>query len=160
MTLKGKTALVTGSSKGLGRAVALRFAKRGADIVINYSRDKAPANETVARATTTGTHVITVHADVSDVTQIEKLFQATLDTFGKPDIVVANTGIEKVNTPVTDTTEDDYDLLFRVNAKGPFFVLRAAAHHIADGGRIITPPPAPSPASASTAPASAHRNTW
>ncbi|MFF4410761.1 glucose 1-dehydrogenase [Streptomyces sp. NPDC001404] len=137
MTLKGKAALVTGSSKGLGRAVALRFAERGADVVINYSREKAPADEAVAQATASGVRAIAVQADVSDVAQIERLFQAALDAFGKLDIVVANAGIEKVNVPVTEITEDDYDLLFRVNTKGPFFVLQAAARHIADGGRII-----------------------
>ncbi|MEV7938648.1 glucose 1-dehydrogenase [Kitasatospora sp. NPDC088264] len=135
--LKGKVALVTGSSKGLGRAVALRFAERGADVVFNYSRDKAPADDAVAKATASGVRAIAVQADVSDVAEIEKLFRAGLDAFGKLDIVVANAGVEKVNIPVTDVTEDDYDLLFRVNTKGPFFVIQAAARHVADGGRII-----------------------
>ncbi|MFI7099449.1 SDR family NAD(P)-dependent oxidoreductase [Streptomyces sp. NPDC050161] len=136
-SLKGKAALVTGSSKGLGRAVALRFAERGADVVINYSRDQAPADEAVKQATASGVRAIAVQADASDVAQIDKLFRTALDTFGKLDIVIANAGIEKVNIPVTEITEDDYDLLFRVNTKGPFFVLQAAARHIADGGRII-----------------------
>jgi 3-oxoacyl-[acyl-carrier protein] reductase len=137
MTLKGKVALVTGSSKGLGRAVALRFAQRGADVVINYARDRAPAEEALAQAAAAGARAIVVQADVSQVGEIEKLFQAALGAFGKLDIVVANAGVEKVNVPVTEISEDDYDLLFRINTKGPFFVLQAAARHIADGGRII-----------------------
>ncbi|MFH8590081.1 SDR family NAD(P)-dependent oxidoreductase [Streptomyces celluloflavus] len=137
MSLQNKAALVTGSSKGLGKAVALRFASRGADVAINYSRDRTAADETPDRATACGVRAICVQADVSDVAGIEALFQTTLEAFGTIDIVVANAGIEKVNIPVVDITEDDYDLLFRVNTKGPFFVLRAAARHIADGGRII-----------------------
>ncbi|WP_277621549.1 SDR family NAD(P)-dependent oxidoreductase [Pseudomonas chlororaphis] len=74
---------------------------------------------------------------MSNVVEIEALFQAGLRAFGKIDIVVANAGIEKVNIQVVDVTEEDFDLLFRVNTKGPYFVMQAAARHIADGGRII-----------------------
>ncbi|AZD16503.1 glucose 1-dehydrogenase [Pseudomonas chlororaphis] len=137
MSLQGKVAIVTGSSKGLGRAIALRLAERGANVVINYSRDKAPADEVVAAAIAEGVKAISVQADVSNVVEIEALFQAGLRAFGKIDIVVANAGIEKVNIQVVDVTEEDFDLLFRVNTKGPYFVMQAAARHIADGGRII-----------------------
>ncbi|MGC7268691.1 SDR family oxidoreductase, partial [Mycobacteroides abscessus subsp. abscessus] len=75
-----------------------------------------------------------VQADVSKVDEINRLFDETLDAFGKIDIVVANAGVEKVNIPVVDVTEEDFDLLFRVNTKGPYFVMQAAARHIADGG--------------------------
>ncbi|MEK1913589.1 MAG: glucose 1-dehydrogenase [Pseudomonas chlororaphis] len=137
MNLQGKVAIVTGSSKGLGRAIALRLAERGANVVINYLRDKAPADEVVAAAIAEGVKAISVQADVSNVVEIEALFQAGLRAFGKIDIVVANAGIEKVNIQVVDVTEEDFDLLFRVNTKGPYFVMQAAARHIADGGRII-----------------------
>ncbi|WP_405164690.1 glucose 1-dehydrogenase [Nocardia sp. NBC_01499] len=137
MTLQGKVALVTGSSRGLGRAIALRYAELGADIIINYANDAAAADEVKAAAHAAGVKAITVQADVSDVTEIERLFTAALDAFGKIDIVVANAGIEKVNIPLVEVTEADFDLLFRVNTKGPFFVLQAAARHVADGGRII-----------------------
>jgi len=137
MNLQGKVAIVTGSSKGLGRAIALRLAERGANVVINYSRDKAPAGVGVAAAIAEGVKAISVQADVSNVVEIEALFQAGLRAFGKIDIVVANAGIEKVNIQVVDVTEEDFDLLFRVNTKGPYFVMQAAARHIADGGRII-----------------------
>ncbi|MET7518674.1 glucose 1-dehydrogenase [Streptomyces sp. NPDC005480] len=137
MDLKNKVALVTGSSRGLGRAIALRLAARGADVVVNYVSDKGAADEVVAAATASGAKAIGVQADVSKVDDIDRLFRTALDAFGKIDIVVANAGIEKVNIPVVDVTEDDYDLLFRINTKGPFFVLQAAARHVADGGRII-----------------------
>ncbi|WP_175835229.1 glucose 1-dehydrogenase [Burkholderia anthina] len=137
MSLQGKVALITGSSKGLGRAIALRLAERGANVVINYSRDKAPADEVAAAATALGVKAICVQADVSKVTEIDVLFDVALKAFGKLDIVVANAGVEKVNIPVVDVTEEDFDLLFSVNTKGPYFVMQAAARHVADGGRII-----------------------
>ncbi|WP_175777262.1 glucose 1-dehydrogenase [Burkholderia anthina] len=137
MSLQGKVALITGSSKGLGRAIALRLAERGANVVINYSRNKAPADEVAAAATALGVKAICVQADVSKVTEIDVLFDVALKAFGKLDIVVANAGVEKVNIPVVDVTEEDFDLLFSVNTKGPYFVMQAAARHVADGGRII-----------------------
>jgi 3-oxoacyl-[acyl-carrier protein] reductase len=138
MAIKGKTALVTGSSKGLGRAILLRLASQGANVVVNYSRDEAAANEVQAAAEALGVKAITVAADVSQLDGIQKLYDATIEAFGQLDIVVANAGMEKVNIPVTDVTEEDFDLLFRVNTKGPYFVLREAARRIADNGRIIT----------------------
>jgi 3-oxoacyl-[acyl-carrier protein] reductase len=138
MTLKGKTALVTGSSKGLGRAILLRLAAQGANVVVNYSRDESAANEVLDAAKSLGVQAISVAADVSQVDGIQRLYDATVDEFGQVDIVVANAGMEKVNVPVAEVTEDDFDLLFRVNTKGPYFVLREAARRIADNGRIIT----------------------
>ena len=138
MTIKGKTALVTGSSKGLGRAILLRLAAQGANVVVNYSRDEAAANEVQAAAEALGVRAITVAADVSQLDGIRRLYDATIEAFGQVDIVVANAGVEKVNIPVADVTEEDFDLLFRVNTKGPYFVLREAARRIADNGRIIT----------------------
>ena len=138
MAIKGKTALVTGSSKGLGRAILLRLAAQGANVVVNYSRDESAAHEVQAAAEALGAKAITVAADVSQLDGIQKLYDATIEAFGQVDIVVANAGMEKVNIPVTDVTEEDFDLLFRVNTKGPYFVLREAARRIADNGRIIT----------------------
>ena len=135
--LAGKTALVTGSSKGLGRAIALRLAARGANIVINYLSDDGAAEDVRRRALATGVKALCVQADVSDVSQIDRLYRDALAAFGTLDIVVANAGIEKVNIPVVDVTEEDFDHLFRINTKGPYFVMQAAARHIADGGRIL-----------------------
>ncbi|QBS44742.1 SDR family NAD(P)-dependent oxidoreductase [Nocardia sp. CS682] len=137
MSLNGKTALVTGSTKGIGRAIALRFAERGANVVINYSRDQDAADKVRAEVQQLGVKAIAVQADASDVSEIDRLFHTAVTEFGTLDIVVANAGIEKVNIPVVEVTEDDFDLLFRINTKGPYFVLQAAAKYIADGGRII-----------------------
>lgn len=137
MSFEGKVAIVTGSSKGLGRSILLRLASLGANVVVNYSRDKGAADDVATAAEKLGVKTLLVQADVSKVDEINRLFDETLDAFGKIDIVVANAGVEKVNIPVVDVTEEDFDLLFRVNTKGPYFVMQAAARHIADGGRII-----------------------
>ena len=100
VTLKGKTALVTGSSKGLGRAILLRLAAQGANVVVNYSRDEHAANQVRAAAEALGAGVITVAADVSGVDGIERLYDATIEAFGQVDIVVANAGMEQVNVSV------------------------------------------------------------
>ncbi|HJP80043.1 MAG TPA: SDR family oxidoreductase [Pseudonocardiaceae bacterium] len=138
MELQGKVALVTGSSKGLGRAIVLRLAEQGADVVINYSRDSSAADEVKKAAEAHGVRGVVVAADVSQVDGIQQLFDAAFAEFGQVDIVVANAGMEKVNIPVTDVTEEDFDLLFRVNTKGPYFVMREAARRVSDNGRIIT----------------------
>ena len=138
MGLEGKVVLVTGSSKGLGRAIILQLAAQGADVVINYSRDGAAADDVRKAAEAHGVRALTVQADVSRVEGIQGLYDAAVTGFGRVDVVVANAGMEKVNVPVSDVTEEDFDLLFRVNTKGPFFVLREAARWIADNGRIIT----------------------
>lgn len=135
--LDGKVALITGSSKGLGRAIALRLAAAGADCVINYSRDAPPALAVCEEITRLGRQAVAIQADVSVPEEIDRLFEAARARFSQIDIVVANAGVELVNVDLVDVKEEDFDRLFRVNAKGPFFVLQAAARTIADGGRII-----------------------
>jgi len=135
--LANKVALVTGSSKGPGRAIALRYASLGADLVINYAKDCASADEVVAATAKEGGRAVAVQADVAQLADIDRLFKHALKEFGKIDIVVANAGVGMVNVDLLDATEADFDRLFTVNAKGPFFVLQQAARHVADGGRII-----------------------
>jgi 3-oxoacyl-[acyl-carrier protein] reductase len=136
-TLNNKVAVITGSARGLGKAIAERYAALGAAVVINYSRDKASADEVVSNITAMGARVIAVQADVSKVAEIEKLFAAAKEAFGKIDIVVANAGIEMVETPVTDFTEEQFDRLFAINTKGTYFTMQQAAKNIEDNGRII-----------------------
>ncbi len=136
-TLKGKTALITGSARGLGKAIAERYAALGANIVVNYSRDVASSEETVSNIKAMGAKVIAVQADVSKVADIERLFDEAKKTFGKIHIVVANAGIEMVETPVTEFTEEQFDRVFNINAKGAYFTMQEAAKTIEDNGRII-----------------------
>jgi len=136
-TLTNKVAVITGSARGLGKAIAERYAALGANIVINYSRDKASAEEVVSNITAMGVKVIAVQADVSKVADIERLFAEAKKAFGKIDIVVANAGIEMVETPVVDFTEEQFDRLFSINTKGSYFTMQHAAKNIEDNGRII-----------------------
>ena len=136
-TLANKVALITGSARGLGRAIAERYAALGANIVLNYSKDKASADEAISTITAMGVKVIAVQGDVTKVADLERLFATAKDTFGKIDIVVANAGVELLEVPTTDFTEAQFDQLFTINARGTYFTIQQAARHVADGGRII-----------------------
>lgn len=136
-SLKNKTAVITGSARGLGKAIAERYAALGANIVLNYSRDKASAEEAEKNIRAMGANVISVQADVSKVVEIKHLFEEAKKTFGKIDIVVANAGIEMVETPVTQFTEEQFDRLFSINTKGAYFTMQQAALNVEDNGRII-----------------------
>ncbi len=135
--LSGKTALVTGSGRGIGKAIAERFGKLGANVIVNYSASKEPALATVEAIQKNGAEAIAIQADLARVDEIYRLFAESMEQFGQLDIVIANAGIELVNQAVVDFTEEDFDRLFNVNTKGTFFTLQAAAKHVADNGRII-----------------------
>lgn len=135
--LTGKVALITGASRGIGRAIAQRYGRLGASVVVNYSRDEASALRVVESIEAGGGRAIACQADVSSVNDLDRLFANTLDTFGRVDIVVANAGIELIMQPMDEVTEADYDRLYGVNSKGTFFTLQRGARHLADGGRLI-----------------------
>jgi 3-oxoacyl-[acyl-carrier protein] reductase len=130
--LSGKIALVTGSSRGIGRAVVERLSREGASVVINY----LSSEEIVAAITSDGGTALALQADVSSVEGIRRLFEKTLAHFGRLDILVNNAGI-RTTQPVADIQEDEFDRLFAINVKGPFFACQQAAHRISDSGRII-----------------------
>lgn len=135
--LKNKTALITGSARGIGKAIAERYGSLGANVVVNYAGSAASAQETVEAIERLGGKAIAVQADVSKVADIERLFATARDKFGSIDIVVANAGVELIDQPLVDVTEADFDRLFGINTKGGFFTLRSAARHVTDNGRII-----------------------
>ncbi|MET7575495.1 SDR family oxidoreductase [Streptomyces sp. NPDC005492] len=135
--LTGRTAVITGSARGIGRAIALRYASLGANIVVNYSSDRAGAEATATEIERIGAQAITVRADVSETTGIEHLFAEATARFGQIDIVVANAGVELIGVNFVDITEAQFDRLFAINTKGTFFTLQAAARHVVDNGRII-----------------------
>jgi len=136
-TLKGKVALVTGSARGIGRAIAERYAGLGAAVAVNFAKDERSAAETVAAILGRGGSAVAIQGDVSKVAEIDHLFRATSERFGGIDIVVANVGVELVDQRLLDFTEADFDRLFGVNTKGAFFTLQRAAKHVRDNGRII-----------------------
>jgi 3-oxoacyl-[acyl-carrier protein] reductase len=135
--LRDKVALVTGSARGIGKAIAERFGVLGASVVVNYATSEGPARETVSAITRSGGIATAVQADVAKVADIDRLFATAIERYGRVDIVVANAGIELVGTPIADVSESDFDRLFAVNTKGAFFTLQQAARHIADNGRVI-----------------------
>lgn len=135
--LSNKVALITGSARGIGKAVALRFASLGANIVVNYTKDHVAAETTLHELKSMGVNAISVQADVANLEDIKRLFETAQTDLGMIDIVVVNAGVELVGVPVTEFTEAQYDNLFSINTKGAFFTMQQAAHHVADKGRII-----------------------
>jgi glucose 1-dehydrogenase len=134
MRLKGKNALVTGSSRGIGRGIALRFAGEGANVAINYVGGKEAAEDTQRAVEAFGVKAVILPADVSSATEVKTLVEAAAAALGPLDILVNNAGIEK-HAPFWDVTESDYDKVLDVNLKGTFFATQAMVRHLMDGGR-------------------------
>lgn len=133
-TLSGKVALITGASKGIGKATAIRLAQDGALIVINYASDSTAANEVVK---TIGSHrAIAVKADAGSISGIETMVDATVKHFGKIDILVPNAGILPM-IDLKNTSEDDFDQIYKLNVKGPYFLVQKALPHMASGSHIV-----------------------
>lgn len=135
-SLQGKTAIVTGSSRGIGRAIAEGLAANGAAVVVNYVGDRNAAEEVVAAVAGKGGKALAVQADVSVPGDVRRLFDEAEAKLGPIDIVVANVGVAVVK-PFVEATEADFDLVFGTNARGTFFTLQEAAKRVRDGGRII-----------------------
>ena len=134
MRLSGKTAVVTGSSQGIGRGIVERFAREGADVVINYHHSLADAQAVLAEVEAAGRRGLTVQADVSTTAGVRHLIDAAVDHFGQLDILVNNAGVE-VNAPFWEVTEEDYDRVLNVNLKGVFFATQAMVNHARQTGR-------------------------
>lgn len=129
--LAGKAALVTGASRGIGRAIAQRLARDGARVAVNYAQSDQAANALAAEI-----GGIAVHADMGDLTGIETMFNSAAQAFGGLDIVVNNAAVCLMHS-VADTPIEDFERTFAVNARGAFFCLQQAARRLPDGGRIV-----------------------
>jgi 3-oxoacyl-[acyl-carrier protein] reductase len=136
-SLKNNVALVTGASRGIGKAIALRYAQLGADVIVNYNSNVAAAEEVVKEIEGYHVKAFSVKADVSKPAEINKMFELAIKEFGKINIVVVNAGLELVGVPVTEFSETQFDSLFNTNTRGAFFTMQAATKYIADNGRII-----------------------
>lgn len=135
--LAGKVALVTGASRGIGRAIAARLARSGAAVVVNYATDERSAADLVAEIRGTGDgDAIAVRADVACDADVVHLFEAAIARYGRLDIVVVNAGYAYF-APLAETPLDEFDRMFAVNTRGAFLRLRQAARQIGDGGRIV-----------------------
>jgi 3-oxoacyl-[acyl-carrier protein] reductase len=131
-----KTAIVTGATGGIGRAVALRLAKDGFSIAAAYAGNASKAEEIVTAIESTGGTAIPVKADVNNVSEVEQLFQTTLNTFGTVDVVVHTAGIMPMSK-IADGDLDIFDKVIATNLRGTYIVLSQAARHVKEGGRII-----------------------
>jgi 3-oxoacyl-[acyl-carrier protein] reductase len=136
-SLKNKVAIVTGSSRGIGRAIAERFAEDGAAVVINYAHSTGEAGDVVAGIQAKGGKAIAIQADMGVVADIRRLFKEAVAALGHVDIVVNNAGSPGRPNLITGVTEKEFDEVFAVYGRGPFFVMQEAAGVLPDGGRII-----------------------
>jgi 3-oxoacyl-[acyl-carrier protein] reductase len=135
-SLEGKNALVTGGSRGIGRAIGERLAADGAMVVINYARNEQLAHELVKAVSAKGGKAMGIQADVSKPAEVRRLFGEAEKAIGPLDVVIANAGVY-LSKPLIENTEADYDYVFDINTRGVFFTLQEAARRVRDGGRII-----------------------
>ena len=135
--LQGKTALITGASRGIGSAIAKRLAEDGASVVVNYVNNLESAQEVVASIVKAGGQAIAVQADASKLEDLRRLFDTAQTEYGTLEIVVLNPG-NFLMKPLMDVSEEEFDRVFSLNARGVFFGLQEAAKRISDGGSIVS----------------------
>lgn len=135
--LVGKVALVTGGSGGIGSGIAKRLAKDGVSVVIGFSQSAEAAAMVVADIIAGGGQALAVQADVANAMDVQALFKAAKDRFGKIDIVINNAGVI-IPGLLADITDAAYDKVFGVNVRGALEVLKQAAGQVAEGGRIVS----------------------
>ena len=134
--LEGKVALITGAGRGIGRAVALRLARDGAQIIAHYAHSKAGAEETVAQITAMGGKAVAYQADIARRTEVQRMFQQIDADPGVIDIVVNCAGVSNAGG-LADVTDEQIDEIFGINLFGPLYVASEAARRLREGGRII-----------------------
>ena len=132
--LTNKVAIITGSSKGIGKGIAVRFAQEGAKVVINSRSEGNETAEALQEVDAQGGEGVVIPADVSQTDELKNLIAATVKHFGKVDVLVNNAGVEK-STPFVEVTEEDYDFVLNVNLKGAFFATQLMARHLIETSR-------------------------
>ncbi len=136
ISLAGKIAIVTGASRGIGRAIAESLAGAGAAVVVNHRASAGQAAEVVAAISSAGGRAVAVQADMGAVTEVRRLIDRAVEVFGGLDILVNNAGVGS-RTAMADMIEKEFDWTVSVNARGPMFAIQAAVPRMRDGGRII-----------------------
>ena len=134
--LKGKVAVVTGASKGIGAAIAKSLAAEGASVVVNYASSKAGADTVVSAITAGGGKAVAVGGDVSKAAEAQGIIDAAIKNFGHLDILVNNSGVYEFS-PIESFTEEHYNKLFNVNVLGLLLTTQAAVKHLGEGASII-----------------------
>src|SRR5215217_4738 len=137
-TLKEAVVVVTGASRGLGRAIAEELASGGAKVVVNYSRSKGPAEELVNQISEGGGEAIAVQADVSDAEQAQNLIDQAMERFNRIDVLVNNAGIN-IDRTLRKLSVDDWDKVIQVDLNSAFYTVHAVLPHMTEqgGGKII-----------------------
>jgi len=136
MKLKNKVALITGSSRGIGRATALLFAREGAKVVVNCSSSENEANQVVDEIKTLGSDAVCIKCDVSDEKQVKRMVEEAVRKFGKIDILVNNAGIVS-DVPFKERTVEQWKRTMDVNLLGVFLCSKYVAPHMPKGGKIV-----------------------
>jgi 3-oxoacyl-[acyl-carrier protein] reductase len=136
MSQKQKSVIVTGASRGIGRAIALRLAADGFAVTVNYASSQQAADEVVAQIKSAGGAAIAVGGDVAKAEDVSNLFDQTERAFGQINAIVNNAGVMKT-VPIVETDEEAFDSMFATNVRGTFLMLRAAAKRLPVGGRIV-----------------------
>lgn len=138
MRLKDRVAIVTGAGRGIGRAIALGFAREGAAVIVNYSRSGMQAEEVVHQIRAAGGRAEAVRADVKELGEHDRLVSAAVEHFGSLHILVNNAGIE-IHEPFLEASVETWDLTLGVNLKGPYFLSRKAVEAMirSGGGKIV-----------------------
>lgn len=135
-SFSGKVAIVTGSSSGIGQAIAERLAEDGAIVVVNFGTNAEKARHVVTGIQAKGGKAVAVQSDMSQVAEARRLVIETVKQFGRLDILINNAG-RFMPKPLLDTTEADFDQLIALNAKGPYFAMQEAVKILKEGGRIV-----------------------
>ena len=135
--LTGKTAIVTGSSRGIGRAIATRLAHDGANVVITYHSSKDLAEEVVDEIKQKGVDAISLQVNVRKIESVRSMFAKAIEHFGKVDILVNNAAGKNLFKPNSQMTLEEYDSMFDIT-RGVYFTLQEAALQLADGGKIVS----------------------
>ncbi|MDD6395821.1 MAG: 3-oxoacyl-[acyl-carrier-protein] reductase [Acutalibacteraceae bacterium] len=138
MSLQGKTAIVTGGGRGIGRAICLEFAAQGANVVINYAGNSEAAEKTAADCEALGAKAAIIKADVSKADEVDAIFALAVEEFGRVDILVNNAGVTK-DKLIMAMSEEDFDKVVDTNLKGAFLCMKAASKLMMKqrSGRII-----------------------
>lgn len=131
-----KTAIVTGASRGIGRAIAMRLATDDFAVIVNYASGSANANETVAAIENAGGKAVAVKGDISKPGDVDDIFNETRKIFGRPDVVVNNAGIMPL-APIADGKLEDFDRTISINLRGTYLMMSRAAQYLDAGGRFI-----------------------
>jgi hypothetical protein len=135
--LEGRVALITGGDSGIGRAVAIAFAREGADVVVSYLDEHDDARATVALVEEAGRRALAIAGDIGDEAHCASLVRRTVDDFGRLDVLVNNAAFQMSRDSIQDISTEEFDRTFRTNVYAMFWLCRAALPHLPPGGAII-----------------------